>query len=429
VPTLLYLDSARLGLMSERARQAHLDYLRFAGEEGCSLYFDQFLREGFSAWPRRLRGRYRHLSDWQGVGELKNALVSLASPKRQIPTLLANRSAQLMRLAARQLVARSHHILVTDLTWPSYRRILERERLGTNVGLTTVPLRNAIFHDHASVQDIVHRIVSHYEQRCCDGLFLPAVNHEGVRLPIESICGNIRRVAPPQFVVVDGAQAFCHVPVTTDLRHCDVFLTGCHKWLQAHVPMGVAFLPNPRSATGIASACHQMLITSDLDDPLLAFVQQLEDESLDTYSETVNLGSLFACRAAIADHNNGLQSSFPETFQQRLSCAVVLSEAIDGTGWRALFPQKPFRTGMLLAHLEQPSPRSLSSGSLRAFFLAHGIAVTTYDPGIIRFSMPHRPWSQGELDLVRWTLRQSSFIDDSSPKTYFLDKVSYSAAF
>ena len=77
MPTLLYLDTARLGLMSERARQAHLDYLRLAGEEGCSLYFDRFLREGFSAWPRRLQSRYRHLSDWQGVGELKDSLASL----------------------------------------------------------------------------------------------------------------------------------------------------------------------------------------------------------------------------------------------------------------------------------------------------------------------------------------------------------------
>ena len=34
MPTLLYLDSARMGLMSERALLAHGDYLRLAAEQG-----------------------------------------------------------------------------------------------------------------------------------------------------------------------------------------------------------------------------------------------------------------------------------------------------------------------------------------------------------------------------------------------------------
>ena len=47
MPTRLYLDSARMGLLSERARLAHLDYVRLAATEGCSLYFSQFLERGF----------------------------------------------------------------------------------------------------------------------------------------------------------------------------------------------------------------------------------------------------------------------------------------------------------------------------------------------------------------------------------------------
>ena len=43
MPTRLYLDTARLGLMSRSAQQIHIDFVRFVGEEGASLYFDQFL--------------------------------------------------------------------------------------------------------------------------------------------------------------------------------------------------------------------------------------------------------------------------------------------------------------------------------------------------------------------------------------------------
>jgi len=53
--------------MSERARLAHVDYIRLAGLEGCFLYFERFLRNGFDAWPIQLRLNYSSLSAWQGV--------------------------------------------------------------------------------------------------------------------------------------------------------------------------------------------------------------------------------------------------------------------------------------------------------------------------------------------------------------------------
>ena len=46
VPTQLYLDTARLGLMSPSAQRLQIDFIRFAGGEGASLYWDQFLRGG-----------------------------------------------------------------------------------------------------------------------------------------------------------------------------------------------------------------------------------------------------------------------------------------------------------------------------------------------------------------------------------------------
>jgi hypothetical protein len=407
VPTLLYLDTARLGLMSERASNAHQAYVRLAGKEGASLYFDRFLRDGFRAWPRPLQRSYPQLSDWEGIGELKQSLLSLLGLKREAPIFLANRSSELMRFAARELVTRSRRILITDLTWPHYRRLLEQERVGSNVGLTSVAIRDSILHDSASSEDIARCIVGHYEQRNCDGMFLPAVSREGIRLPIERILMRIRRSLTPRFVVVDGAQAFCHVPIGKGIHFCDILLAGCHKWLQGHVPMGLAFLPNPKSASSIRSACHRMLATNELDDPLLTFTGQLENDSLESYSETVSLASLFTCRAAITAKLR-VHQSLAKTLKQRIHCATILADTIHGTGWDALLPQAPFRTGMLLAKREQSNSRYLASGRLRSFFLDHGIALTTYDCGIIRFSVPHRTWRQGELDLIRWTLQWSS---------------------
>ena len=85
MPVRLYLDTARLGRMSRRAQRAQIDFVRLAGEEGCTLYWDRFLRDGFDAWPRRMRRRYPGLSDWQGIQHLKASLAELtgvADPSR-----------------------------------------------------------------------------------------------------------------------------------------------------------------------------------------------------------------------------------------------------------------------------------------------------------------------------------------------------------
>ena len=47
MPARLYLDTARLGRMSPRAQRAQIDFVRLAGEEGCTLYWERFLRDGF----------------------------------------------------------------------------------------------------------------------------------------------------------------------------------------------------------------------------------------------------------------------------------------------------------------------------------------------------------------------------------------------
>ncbi len=125
--TQLYLDTARLGRMSPRAQHAHIDFARMAGDEGGSLLFDTFLRAGARTWPAEAQARYPGLDCWGGVAALKESLRMLAGSSPDLPVLLANRSAQLMRLAARLLFHPCNNVLVTDTGWPCYQDVLAAE--------------------------------------------------------------------------------------------------------------------------------------------------------------------------------------------------------------------------------------------------------------------------------------------------------------
>jgi hypothetical protein len=113
--------------MSNRAQRAQFDFARLACEEGASPLFERFLREGTSSWPAPIRSRFPGLNDWDGIGSLKENLRSLAGSKPELPVLVVNRLAQLMRFAARLLFQWCENVFVTDLGWPRYREILESE--------------------------------------------------------------------------------------------------------------------------------------------------------------------------------------------------------------------------------------------------------------------------------------------------------------
>ena len=126
MPSMLYLDAARMGRMAPTAQLALGEFVRVAGEEGCTLYFERFLRDGFSAWPTNLQLRYSGLRSWAGVAELKTVLAGYAGLASDSLPLLAGRSANLAKLAARLLFRNGGTVLHTDLTWPSYTEILRR---------------------------------------------------------------------------------------------------------------------------------------------------------------------------------------------------------------------------------------------------------------------------------------------------------------
>ena len=239
--SMLYLDTARLGKMTPRAQALHSDFSSFAGEVGASIHFTDFLWHGQNACPQTLADRFPAFSDWDGVAGLKRSLCNLVTLPKRTKALLAGRSAQLMKLSAMLLCRPCRNILVTDLGWPPYHAILNSECQRTNRRLTIVDLRRDLLLGRCNEDEVVERIHTKCLQHQCDGLFLTAVDHLGVQLPVQKIVRAIERSVEVQFVVVDGAQDFCHVG--SDLRDdcADLYLAGAHKWLGSFHPLGLAF--------------------------------------------------------------------------------------------------------------------------------------------------------------------------------------------
>ncbi len=121
----LYLDTARLGLMTPGARSVYRDFVEFVAEAGLSLYAEDVLRHGgFSAQDREC---FPHLSTWDGTDGLRRRLRSVIAAPEELPLLLASRSTVLMRLGLRLLFRFCGSVLTTDLAWPAYADILKRE--------------------------------------------------------------------------------------------------------------------------------------------------------------------------------------------------------------------------------------------------------------------------------------------------------------
>lgn len=400
---LLYLDTARLGQMCPEAQRADRDFAGLAGEEGCSMYFENFLRWGFTCLPPSISKRFPGLAFWAGVSAFKRDLktVLAVAPVRQ--TLVANRSAQLVRLAARLLTRRCENILVTDMEWPAYTKTLRNECRRSERVLTTVPVRDAVLHGHVSKQELVENLVAQYARQNCDGLFLSAVTHHGVKLPVAEIVRAIPIAQRPRFVAVDGAQALNHIPLGLAAEYCDMLLTGCHKWLRAYHPMGLALCCRQASEKVIAGVCREMMNSGDLDDPLLDFTNRLETGDLNSFSETVNLAPMFTAAAAVRRMMTSRQVK-QEEFSSQIANALDVAQQARASGWQPIRSANSLRSGILLLQAEDPDTRLAPVERLRERFRRAGVALSAYDNAVVRTSMPDMPLSGRQFNLLHAAL-------------------------
>ncbi|AMV24036.1 Aminotransferase class-V [Gemmata sp. SH-PL17] len=389
---LLYLDTARLGRMTPAAQRAERALVSLAGQEGPSAYFEQFVRFGFEASPLATQEEhYSGLKHWAGVGELKQTFRALAGHRPDLPLFVAHRAAELMKLAGHLLFTTCRNVLVTDLGWPTYHDILEHEAKRADRRLTRIEVRADVTSGQLSEPELIERVCSAYTRNRCDGLFLSAVSNWGVRLPVERIVRCLEARRRVWFVVVDGAQEFCHVPGRLDAEYCDLYLTGTHKWLGAHHPMGLGFCGRRRSQVVIEMTATDLVAAKVLDDPLLRFSAQLE-EGQDRAIETLNLTPLFTARASAHD---ALQRSAISEQLNNVQAAAALAAEV---GWRPMLLDLPLRSGILLLEAERPAVRSVSPDMLRTALRNAGIAATTYEGGLIRLSMPATAFTSAERE-------------------------------
>ena len=403
--TELYLDTARLGRMNLRAHGAHEDFLRLCRDEGGSAHVEDLLRQGFDAWPGSLRRRYASLADWGGVEGLKRSLRTLTGTGPETEVLLAQRSAQLMRLAARALFRRCTRVLHTDLEWPGYLRILRAE--GTRVGRDAVclPVREKVFRDRIAADELARLVAAHYRRQGCDGLFLSAVSYEGIRLPVGALVELLSLGRAPRFVAIDGAQALGHAPL--DVHSCDLYLSGSHKWLRAGLPLGMAFAPRPDSRGLLRMLCEEMIAGMELEDPLLSLTREIERDALEPYGETVSLAPLLTLAAATAAAI-GDPDSPERRFRTRLGNGGELAEVAERTGWHPQLVDGSLRSGILLLRAGSADVQAAPPGPLRSRFQRAGLALTAYPDGVVRSSLPPVPWEDADLDQIRSTLRACS---------------------
>jgi hypothetical protein len=404
VETTLYLDTARLGRMVPGAQLAYRDFLTLAGEEGGSPLLERFLLLGARAWPAALRARYPGLSGWGGVGPLKRALRALAGGLPDLPVLLAARSAQLMKLAARLLFLPCRNVLVADAGWPGYHEILEAQRARASRAVTVVAVRDPAFRSGVNEDELVALVAGEAARGRCDGIFLPAVSSDGLRLPTERIVRAVEARQEVRFVVIDGAQEFCQAGADLRSEYCDLYLAGCHKWLGAYHPLGVALYGRRRSRGVVETVTRRLLESGALDDPLLVLSTRLEAGVLDVGTETVNLAPFISCQGAVGDAL-GRAGCGPAAFDTRAGNLLALAEAAPASGWRPVLPDPALRSGILLLEPERSATRLAPPGEIRWAFQERGVALTAYPGGLIRLSMPATTWRPDELGRLAEALR------------------------
>ena len=373
----LYLDTARYGLPTPRVRKAGEDLLRFFCDEGYSSMFSVLLEEGFSAWPERYQREYPGLADWEGVGELKSAVRSLVRASERAPVYFSSRSAQLMRLGVRMLLTHSERPLTTDLLWPGYRRILEDEAKRKDRRFVSLPLRSFVFDEGAAREDVLRRILSVYRDSGCDGLFFPAVTHDGVRLPLFEVARELRETNKPRFVLADGAQEVGHV--RADASQYDFYIFGVHKWLRGLYPMGVGIAAHEDARVLVRHVIDSTLRIASVENPLLVFTSELEGEDAEAFSETVDVSPLFSSRAALRDAR---EASEGEGFARITARARELRESVTGSEWQVVPLHPTLQAGVVL--LRSTNRGETPPSALRRELQERGVVLSAYEDGVAR---------------------------------------------
>ncbi len=383
--------------MWPEALNASFDFARFAHEHGSTLYFSQFLREGFSSWPLELQNQYPGLADWEGVSKFHNRLRELAEVEETQPVFVASRSTFLMQCGARLLTGPCRNVMITDCTWPAYAKILREQCELSQIQLSVCPVRVQIVNAHCSVEQVVDGAVQMYLKKNCDGLFLPLIDNLGIRLPVEHIVDEIRVRAELRFVVVDGAQALGQVDLNLNSKYYDFFIAGTHKWLCSHHPLGIGFCGHPATTSYIVDSIRRWQASSLLADPVLNFASELSGEPTSQFGETVSVAPLIVANAAISSRRNQSRSVAEKNRQ-------LITQLAGNCGWTVIDTAEEFHSQVLLI---EPHESTISASDIQTSLQTSGVAATVYKNRVMRISIPDDLLTNPQLERLQAALSHS----------------------
>lgn len=391
--TQLYLDTARLGLMSAGAQRISHEYSELIATEGCSPCFEEFLWHGSDAWSSRRRRQFPKLATWNGVDGVKSGIRRLAGFHDDLPVFLASRSCGLFRLAARFLCRNTSRILTTNAEWPGYASILQQEVSGTSSTIIVASTDDA---RNVRSFGLIDRLAHEWKTHSCDGLFLSAVNHLGRTIPLSELLVALK--PKPSCVVVDGAQHLCHVPEVLP-GEIDFYIAGGHKWLGSGLPIGVGICGRKGSAVKLEAFIHQQLRQQSFDDPLLNLIESHRFSRETGCGETVSVAPLLNCHAAMSEAGEFLLNGRLQ-LKKRVTNAVEISDLLSATSWNTACEPG---NGIIVAR----SPAvTASPAAIRMAFQERGLAVSAFEGGIVRLSMPSTKLTGAQIRRIAETCQR-----------------------
>lgn len=381
----LYLDTARIGLMTPEARQSCDDATALAMRDPVRA-FQEFRSNGNSPVIRH----------WSGIHQLRNDILQQVAISTHNRLLTASNSASLLALASRCLFSLAENVMVTDLIWPNHLAGLEHERSRSSGEIAVARLRHAII-DGASIDSIISRIASKYTQYNCQAIYLTAVSSDGIRLPVDKIVSAISKVRPPRFIVVDGAQEFAHFDAVSSGPQVDLYMFGSHKWLGAYHPLSLATFGRFDSAAIILELLSRMTTVGEIKDPTLKCSLEERFE----YRETISLLPFFSLAGAIKSKREHLLRS---ATRARFGNLRSLSKIVHGLGWKERLERLASEFKSAISIIE-PRSTSQSPTTIQRRLGAANVSATVLPDGAIRTSMPTQPFTSVEKDRLTKALR------------------------
>jgi hypothetical protein len=386
----LYLDTARLGQMRRSSQLAVNDFAKLSGEVALTLYGKNFLIDGFNALPTAVADRYPHLQAWRGVNLLKQDLLQLFEASSARHCVLASRSLHLVRAGAELLARQCRRAFVPDLNWPPYAQELQQVLRSWGRRSVGGTFREQLFAETLSTAGLVEGIGEAFQNAGCDSVLLPAVTHDGIRLPVGAILKRLRTLGC-RFAIVDACQHLGHIPGSAGVETADLVIAGVHKWIRAGLPLGLG-IASPAVTTDLSRLCR--------DDPLFAFAAL--GSAAGSVMETVNVWPLLSCAAAVREIGTPPEA-VANHFAKRLANARSLINLLSPALWQPLQLDVTVQSGILVL---QGRAANANVRHWREHLEQRGIDVTQLCDRRLRISLPAQAFTSKQLAHVGRAFRE-----------------------